>query len=216
MTKLPHAQSLSVRRESDPHRHLGKVACNHYTTDAFLACRNVKDQPGGWRPEKANTSFYFRFPDFSHRSVGPVRVELTTSWLRARCFAFQLQPHASLNWQPGNRTQRVELIRPNRSTRPSPPALLHPPSGPGGSRTQSPKRLKGAYAAVTPRSRKSVSCCRFQIAGHSLFFSSSVVALRIERSATRVSGGLGQPALDYRRKLSAISGQRSAGVDVSC
>ena len=37
----------SVRRESNPNRHIGKVACNHYTADAFglLSCqRALEDQ----------------------------------------------------------------------------------------------------------------------------------------------------------------------------
>ena len=72
----------------------------------------------------------------------------------------------------------------------------------GGNRTHS-GRLKVCCAAFTPRPHEVGRAYAFQSlsARHCfvlLWFSNSVVALRIELSATRLSAVSGQPALDYR------------------
>jgi hypothetical protein len=67
-----------------------------------------------------------------------------------------------------------------------------------------PFRLKGGSATVTPRPQmsgeayafQSRACCQRRVSV--LEVVCSVVVLRIELSATRISAGFGQPALDYQ------------------
>ena len=54
--------------------------------------------------------------------------------------------------------------------------------------------------AIDTTEPRTVTWRAFQAVGHDSSLSSSVVALRIERSAARVSVGRGRPALDYRGK----------------
>jgi hypothetical protein len=77
-----------------------------------------------------------------------------------------------------------------------------------------PAGLKVRRAAVTPRPRMQVGRMRF----HRVRFMvtvllvscalSSVVALRVELSATRLSAESGRPALDYRSAARTVVGTR--------
>ena len=142
-------------------------------------------------------------------SVGPEGLEPSPTWLRARhaaantlipfrfssSFFFLFCVHHP---RGGNRTLDLILIR----------DLLQPLSyarsvGPKGVEPL-PFRLKGGSATVTLRPQisgeayafESRACCQRRISILEVVF--SVVVLRIELSATRISAGFGQPALDYQ------------------
>ena len=51
--------------------------------------------------------------------------------------------------------------------------------------------------AINTTEPRTVAWCAFQAVEHDSSLSSTVVALRIERSATRLSDAFGRPALDY-------------------
>ena len=127
-------------------------------------------------------------------SVGPVGIEPTSSGLRDR--RITLSATVPVSRRGGSRTLALELIR-----LPLLPLSYAPASRVGGDRTHT-CRIKSpvccqlhhdpmggrAYAFVASwQHRVFLSCCKL-----------SVVALRIELSATRLSAVSGQPALDYR------------------
>jgi hypothetical protein len=134
--------------------------------------------------------------------VGPEGLEPSPAWVRTRdaaantsipFFCFQ-SARRELNPRPASYKDAALTVE-----------LRASESRAGGNRTHS-GRLKVCCAAFTPRPHEVGRAYAFQSpsACHrffSLLFGDSVVALGIELSATRLSAGFGQPALDYLIKV---------------
>jgi hypothetical protein len=71
-----------------------------------------------------------------------------------------------------------------------------------------PPRLKVEYAAVDTTKPFAARDVMFIFSPHSQFLS-LVVALRIERSATRLSDAFERPALDYQRRVQGSDAEAS-------
>ena len=128
---------------------------------------------------------------WDQRDLNPHR-----SGLRVRCAAAStLVPSRS------HQSARKESnLRPDPYKRPALTVELRAASvGPEGLEP-SPGGLKVRYAAITPRPRSRSGVCVSSGPPASPWSSpfASVVALRVELSATRLSAGFGQPALGYR------------------
>jgi hypothetical protein len=118
-------------------------------------------------------------------------------------FFFLFSAH---NPRGGNRTPDLRLIR-----TPLQPLSYARSVGPKGVEPL-PFRLKGGSATVTPRPQmsgeayafESRACCQRRVSVLEVLL--SVVVLRIELSATWISAGFGQPALDYQSRVCFQSG----------
>ena len=147
-------------------------------------------------------------------SVGPEGLEPSPGGLRVRCAA-------ASTLIPSSASLRAEWARRESNPQSDPykrPALTvelrrH---GEWGRRDSnpSPTGLKVRCAAVTPRPQNAGRAYAFPSCCFMVCSSFPVVALRVELSATRLSAGFGQPALDYLvpTSLSARSGWQDSNL----
>jgi hypothetical protein len=187
-------------------QHLGRKQANRIVKDRG---RGQRSEAGGQGTEGHCLGLLISgLRRLTSPPVGPVRVELTTSCLRGRCNCLSAStpfvPYLleSPHRRPGNRTQRDVLIRLVRSTRPSSPVSCCFCHGSGAIRTLINSLKRQVCYPLTPRSRWRFRVCVWIgdafLRLLNLVSPTSVVALRIERSAAVLSGPLGPPALDYR------------------
>ena len=133
MANFPtHSRTSSVQRESNPHFRHGKAVGCRYIMDAFWLF-NCQRAGRGRRPEvreKRGVPFCSDLRPLtsllSPSGVGGSRTRIVPVKSRVLCLSAStpscVRRRFLFSWRPGDRTQRVELIRPNRSTRPSPPS----------------------------------------------------------------------------------------------
>ena len=135
MTKLPHAQSHLKRpagvEPALPPWQGSRLPLHHGRVCGYSIVKELGEARGR-RPEVREKRGVPFSPDLrpltsllSPSGVGGSRTRNVPVKSRVLCLSAStprcVHRRLSFSWRPGDRTQRVELIRPNRSTRPLPP-----------------------------------------------------------------------------------------------